>query len=248
MNSFLKAIATAPIVLMGCHETDVYINDSHEDLESTTNTSQAVETGLYDIGIIPDTAQCPHASELITIHMDDEDHRNQNDKWGYNGAIVHGDNTDFNFCRIDGSQLKPLTSTSDPQRFYAVLQLGPHCPPGSVGFSRLFDNEDKRTANSVNASFGNSIHPNSVGDNTTLHFCFFANGTDTMDWFPDLGIGYGVLAANDFIGDLAKGWIYIDDEDSHNQNRHNPPPGLSSYIEKLVSSGENTRMSFAKVR
>lgn len=37
--------------------------------------------------------------------------------------------------------------------------------------------------------------------------------------FPDLGISYGVFAAENFPGALATGWFHTDDEDDNNTNR-----------------------------
>ncbi|WP_437972639.1 hypothetical protein WMF11_25995 [Sorangium sp. So ce295] len=245
----LLAASSAALLTSSCYEIDLGLGgDGFSGGDEDVVTALRAATTLYDVGIIPDTPDCPHESELIHIYMDDEDKNNKNHTWGYTGAIVNDKNTRFSFCRLDGRQLKPLTSTPDPRRYYAVLQLGPYCPTGSTSFSRHFDNEDDDNKNSSSASFGSSIFPNVSNRNTTLYFCLFTHGSDTMASFPDIGIGYGVLAASDFLGDLGKGAIDIDDEDKDNKNKYDVPDSIRDDAQRIVSSGRNTTMSFAKVR
>jgi len=201
------------------------------------------------IGIIPNGTRevnCPVNTytglrELITIHMDDEDSRNANRREGWTGGITQSRNTDFRFCRVDGNRFKPLNNYQS----YAVLKLGRVCPSGSSEFSRYFDNEDNRNANSW---LGN-IYPNISNRNTTLKFCLFKGKgrvSGTMSSFPSLGAAYGLFAPTNFIKAIAKGKVHTDDEDG--SNRNNLRGSNLNDVKKIIDGGRNTTLNTARVR
>ncbi len=119
---------------------------------------------------------------------------------------------------------------------YAVLKLGAACPPGSVQFSRHFDNED-----GTNANFSDGdISPNVSTANTTLYFCMFRAaqlGDPTIAAFPNLapGFSYGVFGPPDFNrGALALGTIRTDDEDTDNKNTYSVPAAASVAAQRII--------------
>jgi hypothetical protein len=163
------------------------------------------------IGVIPQSASgCPVGSEILYISTDDEDDRNASSVSGWTGAVSrYSTGTNFVFCKVDASGFK-----SHPDQDYAVLQLSPQCPAGSIGFFRVFDNEHNRNNN---RSSGN-ISPSSIGPPAKLHFCFFPAGTGgTMAKFPNLYVPYGVFAAPSPKW-FASGYVYTDDEDDNNKD------------------------------
>jgi hypothetical protein len=187
------------------------------------------------VGVIPQTAECPPGSSMITIHMDDEDTNNANARAGWIGAIVSDRNTTFRFCRVEGSQFKPLSYANALDHHYAVLRLSDHCPAGATEFSRGFHNQAPfigRNTNSISSSSGNDddFGPNRCSSYyraTALYFCLFEQGTQgnipplnvpIMDAFPDLGIHYGVFAAPGFSRAVQSGWVFTDDEDKNPRN------------------------------
>lgn len=197
------------------------------------------------VGVIPEGKTCPNPADLITLHMDDEDHKNDNSRGGWIGGITSTDNTTWRFCRVEASKFKPLSRDYTPLNHYAVLALGT-CPDGSTRFSRYFDNEDN---NHNWSSATGGMAPNSSGINTTLVFCLF-RGTSgsTMSAMPDLGFSYGVFAAENFSRRLATGWVYTDDEDSGNANSTSAQYGDYTDVSRFMGLSDNTSVRLAKVR
>jgi hypothetical protein len=170
----------------------------------------------YAVGVIPQSAAmpCPDGRPAATIFMDDEldsgfggVYLNGNTRTGWTGSIVQDRDTRFTFCRVDGRQLKPLSSSPDPRFEYAVLKLDAQCPPGSVEFSRYFDNADDVVFSDKQGDWTNvgyaengnyasgDMGPNVSSGNTRLCFCLFRSGPITMTAFPDFGsMSYGVFA------------------------------------------------------
>jgi hypothetical protein len=170
------------------------------------------------VGVVPNgAADCPAGSPLITVHMDNEDRNNQNDRSGWIGATTSNEyNTTLRFCRVDGRGFKPLSTTDAVINHYAVLQLSQSCPEGATTFSRVFHNEYVDNANRMESSSGlaSDLGPNTNWNrDTTLHFCLFKSGAEAMPAFPELGFAYGVFAAPDFAKAQNAGWAYADDED-----------------------------------
>lgn len=215
--------------------------------QSTDNakvgTSQEA-LGVYDVGVIPSSTSCPAGAALSEIGMDDEDSHNTNSRWGWLGANVSDSNTLFRFCRVDGTLFAPLSSANVVANHYALLKMGAACPPGSMEFSRSFDNEDD---NNKNWHTGD-IYPNQSGSNTRLYFCLFRYGPPTMATFPNLGISYGVFAASNFSQSLAAGYMHTDDEDDGNANGYSASSEIVNDAQRIISSGHNTSIGLAQVR
>lgn len=207
----------------------------------------------YDVGVIPNADACPAGVEKITIRMDDEDDGNANSRSGWLGATLSSNNTTFKFCRVDGSQFRPLTTTAATSKNYAVLKLGSTCPNGSQEIYRRWDNEDSGNANWFTASISNpqTMWPSETSTSskgfTRLHFCLFRSGSTTMSSFPQLGFSYGVFAPSVFSYALATGSLYTDDEDSNNGNTYFAPEAAITSAQQIVSSGSNTTVRMARV-
>ena len=215
--------------------------------------------GDHDVGVIPASATgCTKPEDVVTIHMDDEDHRNANEGHGWTGGCTQDNSgTTLRFCRVDGSGFHPLFGAGVANLNYAVLRLGSSCPPGSVEFVRGFDNEDE---DNQNLTVGDAW-PNHQDDNTDLRFCLFRPTNDgvppsvsSFPSFANLPFGYGVLGANNFLGESigpeSRGYLYIDDEDYHPADYLNVPPGYEGAVAQIVvtgDGGQNTALNFAKV-
>lgn len=201
------------------------------------------------VGVIPHGA-CPSGAARLSIHMDDEDATNGSSHSGWIGATISSNNTTFKFCRVAGVDFNQLSTAA--HEHYAVLRLSDSCPVNARKFSRTFDNEDGANSNWAQGSLG----PNSSGTSpskTTLHFCLFgvAPWDETaMSSFPDLGVPYGVFAAEGFVRTLpgGAGGIHTDDEDFFNGNEYDAPNGVLDAARKIVSDGANTTLCTAKVR
>ena len=206
------------------------------------------------VGVIPQDMACftvPYAPRpMVQIHMDDEDRRNNNSRWGWLGATTSGSNTTWRYCRVESliySDFKPLAYGSRDAD-YAVLKLGALCPAGSRTIIRYQDNEDWRNAN---WSSGN-IYPNvNVGRrNWKTSYCHFDGGSyspsGTMSAFPIVGFPYGVFASERMPRDYAMqyGFVYQDDEDFWNQNWWSPSNPNTS----VMGGGSNTWRKLVKVR
>lgn len=214
-----------------------------------------LEQGLvtsFDVGVIPTNRACPGGTDAVRLFMDDEDRRNANNRGGYTGGIISNSNTDFFFCRVDGRNLYPLVQNSDDiNSHYAVLKLGEQCPNGSLEFSRSFDNEDN---NNTNTAEGN-IFPNSsdrASSRTTLVFCLFRGGAETMGAFPQSfpgldPFGYGVFAQSSFTHQVSSGFVSTDDEDTRNANRYSAGAGWVADAQRIVTAGANTTLRIAEV-
>jgi hypothetical protein len=193
-----------------------------------------------DIGVVPASRSCPSNLEAVIIRMDDEDDGNANSRSGFIGAIRSDSNTEFFFCRVNGTSFRNLRGPSGNVDSYAVMKLGTTCPNGSQEFARHFDNEDD---NNRNRSEGNIV-PNVSDHNTTLVFCLFApSSASTMTAFPSLGFGYGVFGA--FRND---GFLHTDDEDSGNANSYQAPANIRSIAQSIVSDGRNTTIKMIRAR
>ncbi len=220
-------------------------------------TIQTMYPGRHAVGIIPNGTSannCPpmnaysNKRELVTIHMDDEDSRNNNGRSGWHGGISSSRNTTFRFCRVDGTKFKPRNVYGQN---YAVIKLGRYCPTGSTEFQRRFDNEDYWNANYTRGN----IYPNSSSNNTILKFCLFKGrgGGGTMSSFPVFrsngtsggNVPYGVFAAPTLhVPHSWKGYVRTDDEDNWNGNRHSGDATAQS----IIIGGSNTKLNTARVR
>lgn len=203
--------------------------------------------GTFDVGVIPGAGEvCPAGSDEVIIRMDDEDTGNTSSRNGWVGKTNANEgqaNTRLYFCRVDGTLFRPFSTIADLGNMrddYAVLKLGTACPPGSVQFSRFFDNEDTSNTN----FFAGNIAPNVSAANTRLFFCAFraAQLNDpTINEFPILGPGfsYGVFGPEDFehTPDLLAhpiGTIRTDDEDTNNGNTYTVPMPAEVAAQRII--------------
>jgi hypothetical protein len=225
--------------LLPMDEEDDFLPIDEENVEASSNSTD------YSVGVIPSNGSCPGGTVTLKIRMDDEDDDNENRNGGWKGAISQDHSgTLFQFCKVNGTQFKPLATTDNSRNYYAVLKLGGSCPLNSYGFSRYFDNEDDDNAN---WSEGN-IHPNTCDSNTRLYFCLFKFGSSTMTSFPNLGMSYGVFAASFFSKAIQVGYVYTDDEDDDNENSYSAPPSIAPAAKSIISDGSNTTLKLAKVK
>lgn len=214
--------------------------------------------GQHDVGVIPATASgCPNPEHLVTIRMDDEDRNNNNSIGGWIGGFTQDSaGTTFRFCRVDGSRFQPMAGAGIGNRNYAVLRLGDRCPPGSVEFTRGFDNENEDNRNFIVGD----AWPNSQTPDTELHFCLFQPALEganpslgSFPSFANLPYGYGVFAPADFLGETpdsnVSGFIRTDDEDASGSNKNFlvVPVGAEADIAQILSAGENTRLNVRRV-
>jgi hypothetical protein len=203
------------------------------------------------VGVIPETTACfstPYQPlPLVTMHMDDEDRRNNNARSGWIGATTSNGNTTWRFCKLSGvGGMLPLSWGSTDAN-YAVLQLGATCPSGARSIRRWQDNEDRRNAN---GSSGNTYpNVNVRGRNWYTYYCHFdagkAGADGLMSAFPWLSFKYGVFASAGMPGQFAAayGEVYQDDEDWFNANRWE---GLHNT--GVMGGGSNTWRKLVKVR
>lgn len=217
----------------------------------------------YDdnVGIIPDApGLCPANSQRVWVDMDTEDRNNASWASPWTGATqTTGNSTRLEFCKVDGERFRRLTESESYKYRYAVLKLDQNCPVGSVTFSRYFDNEDN---NPQNSNSGN-IWPSSQGRNTELQFCLFRKdpyradrnqGIRTMMSFPSLGVPYGVFVDADFDSQFLapgtpRGALYMDDEDSSNENNYwAPDSNIAAEAQRIISHGSNTYLYTGKVK
>ena len=204
------------------------------------------------IGVIPEQTSCftvPYAPRpMVQIHMDDEDRRNANNRWGWLGATTSNANTTWRYCRLESysySGFGPLPYGSRDAD-YAVLKLGALCPSGSRTIYRYQDNEDWRNGN---WSSGNT-YPNTNGGNWTTQYCHFNGGAYSpygyMSTFPNVGFPYGVFASERMPRQYAiqYGAVSQDDEDNWNQNWWWPNPPNTG----VMGGDRNTWRKLIKVR
>lgn len=164
------------------------------------------------IGVIMGSEGCPGGAAPLTIHIDNEDNNNQNNRGGWIGATVSDRNTTFHFCRVSGNN---FFSVGQP---YMVLSLGSTCPNGSQTVSRRFDGENQRPACSTNINGPAEGLPGEIvsGDRSDvrMYFCLFHGSGGTGGSLPVIGVEYGVFAPWSFGSGLATGFVYLDDEDT----------------------------------
>lgn len=203
---------------------------------------------LFNVGVIPQVASCPAGTTLATIHHDDEDRRNANNRGGWLGATSSTANTTWRFCKLNAVQsieFRPLPKVGD-EHDYSVLNMGLLCPSGSRRLVRVEEGELWRNANSSSGG----VFPNFRVYNTWFNFyCHFDGGAKAtlgyMNEFPKLGFSYGVYAARDMPSSLAlsKGFVFQDDEDWWNWNAWWFGSG-----DQVMWDGRNTWRMLAKVR
>jgi hypothetical protein len=219
----------------------------HRQGELTAWCENISTTPGEPVGVIPATNSCPTLSSTVRFFMDNQDSGNSYVSGWVGGTSVDSNrNTNFVFCRVDGNRFRSLASYSTGRANYAVLKLGASCPPGSVEFSRYFDNEDSDNKN----RYEGDIWPNTVsGYGTELRFCLFKGSTSTSATLPNVGFDYGVFASSSFGFTSGTGVIYTDDENNNNANRYAiTDSGSKTAAVSIISEGTNTTLRTARVR
>ena len=129
-----------------------------------------------------------------------------------NGISVSSNRVFFQYCIFEYDEL-PRVSYD-----YAVLRLDDQCPVGSYPFRRTHDTEDDWGQNFV---YG-PVWPNSVGSNADFEYCFVPKDPNSTKVYP-----FDMTYTNDYNTSvfanvnktgLAQSTLYVDDEDSNNDN------------------------------
>jgi hypothetical protein len=239
------------------------------------------------VGVLPaapeGTTDCPFGAGLegLQIFMHDESTSNEacSDRTGMHGegnwllpdddrprqfvCDPHRYTTTLDFCRVDGTQFKPLLSaTADPAQGYAVLELGDSCPPGSVEVSMTIDNEDDNQGSEPSMTTGhpgrNLARPDEGATKTVLFFCYFRPTTsvdEAMTGFPDLAIPYAVFhrsAGEQPPWVIAKRWLHSHNEVDHGYQQGpygSPDPSAIPDFRDIVEMPDgDTTFNLARVR
>ncbi len=184
------------------------------------------------VGFLNAEAPTNWCGNPFSIFIDTE---NSNDKSGPRygeftpskaGVTFRNGGVEFKFCTGDRESL--------PQaRFdYAVLSLENECPAGSYRYGRRHDTQD-----GGHNSYTGYIGVNDVGSNVTLYFCYVPKNANAEARWPFHWTN-GLFAK--FDGSYASRYeLYIDDEDSNNNNKW---PGKSS-LPQYIQNGINVIMN-----
>jgi hypothetical protein len=204
-----------------------------------------VRNRLYNVGVIPHGASCPAPSQLIVIHMDDEDRRNANASSGWTGATGLGRDTTWRLCKLDGPksiEFMPYPQVGD-RNDYAMWSFGLLCPRGSRRVIRYQDNEDRNNRNYASGDIFPNLNSNDRNWLTTT--CHFDGAIPVWPYpwrgWPDIGAGYSVFASADAPFATARGWVFQDDEDNNNRNYWDGNP------EAVMYGGRNTHRNIGRV-
>jgi hypothetical protein len=181
------------------------------------------------------------------VHLDNEDKKNANDRRDWIGTTISDKNTTFRLCGVDGSLFTPAAQAG--ARF-AVVALAPSCPAGFTRFDRYHDNEDSRPASWDTAPSNSPTATVGSAKNTNMAFCVATGSSQSVpnSTFPSLGISYGVFGGkNVFLSRwaLARGWLFMDDEDKNNKNSPGNPP---AYTFEFLEAGKNTKYYLSRVK
>jgi hypothetical protein len=248
MNRLSMGLVSVVGLITGCGAADDIDVAGGEGVEDVAVVEEAITRLRTDIGVIPnDNDDCP--GERIGLALNNEDDDNQNKREGWIGATESGRNTTFWFCRVDGTQFRPVRSTDNNASTYAVLSLGDTCPLGSARARRYFDNEDDDDAS---RSGSDAMLPNEwMSENLMMHFCVFkptATGSSTP--FPSLGFSYGVFGGDTLpgVGDGDDGWVKTDDEDDDNNNHYYHCSGDCGARTFISLGSSSTWLFMARVR
>ena len=181
-------------------------------------------------------------AEPFSIFVDTENHNDQSGvRYGeYSsskaGVVVGNGGVTFNFCTANPTSLKRT-------RFdYAVLSLESKCPAGSYRYGRHHDTQD-----GGHNSYTGNIGAIDVGNNVTFYFCFVPKDMNAEARWPSHWT-HGVFAY--FEGGFASRYeIYLDDEDSHNDNswpgKKDLPKDIQNRIETIMNGSPNTTYQVA---
>lgn len=184
---------------------------------------------------------------LHEVFFDNEDNRNANNRGGWIGATVSNKNTLLRLCGVDGRR---FTSAAQAGANFALVSLAKTCPDGFTRFDRFHDNEDNRPASWDSAPNGSPTSTTQPEKNTSMAFCV-ATGTNPRvlnSAFPAIGPTYGVFGGRTVSSSpwaLARGFVFLDDEDRRNRNEPANPP---AYTREFLVPGANTTYFLAKVK
>lgn len=223
-------------------------------LALTMIPSGSAQAGGDDIGVIMGSEGCPNGAAPLWIYIDNEGHNNANSRGGWIGATVSTSNTQFNFCRISGNQLRW------PGEPYMVLSLGSSCPAGTFLVIRRFDADDTSESSATNINWQAEGLPLSIindDSDVRMFFCAVDDAGTQSGSLPNIGVEYGVFATSDFPA-LATGFVYTDDEDRNVSGNSNAwcdgscgfsDFGFRSYYldSSIIYGNENTHLNIAKV-
>ena len=198
------------------------------------------------VGVVRGGNGCaPHPE--YQVHLDNEDKKNANNRKDWIGATISDKNTTFRLCGVDGRLFTPAATAG--ARF-ALVALTQTCPAGFTRFDRYHDNEDNNPASWDNAPSNSPTRTLGTPKNTNMAFCV-ATGSSTSvpnSTFPSLGIAYGVFGGKNLslsFWALARGWVYLDDEDNNNANA---PGSVPSYTFEFLEAGKNTKYYLSRVK
>ena len=180
-------------------------------------------------------------NEEVSIRLDTEDSSNRNDIDGDSnppGIKVDKHGVKFTYCVLYRNELPRAPFD------YAVLQLDQRCPDTSNHVVRRHDTED---SDNNNGSSG-FIWPNEVGSNASLRYCFVQAGKNAPKKYP-FDSKYGIFAVAEGFKNLTRSEIYVDDEDSNNNNKWNyygAEDAVKKRINKIMSGSDNTTYHVVK--
>lgn len=184
---------------------------------------------------------------LHEVFFDNEDNRNANNRGGWIGATVSNKNTLLRLCGVDGRQFTPAALAGAN---FALVSLAKSCPTGFERFDRFHDNEDNRPASWDSAPNGSPTHTTQPEKNTNMAFCVATGSNPRVlnSVFPAIGPAYGVFGGRTPGSSpwaLARGFVFLDDEDRRNRNEPANPP---AYTREFLVAGANTTYFLAKVK
>ncbi len=194
--------------------------------------------------------------EELSIYLDTEDNNGQTRIVSGNtnlpGLEVSKSGIRFNYCGLNITDRE--FQQWHPVAFdYAFLKLDKDCPLGSFQFARHHDTEDHNNNN----SYEGDVWPNVVNENATLYYCFVPASQNYIIVYPF--VGYGVFTNADFAYSYREYGkekpfnyhttvteIYIDDEDSGNNNYWNYFSFTDvERVQKIMNGTKNTTMYVA---
>jgi len=211
---------------------------------NTKNTTDCIdfvlENRMQKIGLLKKNSSLYCADE-VSFYMDLEDSDNRSriisgDK-NPPGIVLSSGGVRFTYCPVTVGDGGTYNSIPRVPYDYVVLRLSENCPEGTYPFRRYHDNEDSKNNNSHSGDLG----PNSISDNSTLEYCFVPAQEDSDLEYP-FSVSYGVFA-NYSSESIVHSEIYLDDEDSKNNNSwyfYNTPSDIETRVKNIMNGTSNT--------
>lgn len=186
----------------------------------------------------------------ITLDVEDSNNKTRLVSGARNppGFTISGGKVKFDICFVNYEKIPRVPFD------YVVFRGDEHCPKGTYAFRRRHDTEDSNNKNSVDGVI--DIWPSVVGDNASLEYCFVPADSKSKLDFPfknnylNSVSGFGVFA-NVNTENIAHSEVYIDDEDSDNNNKwdfYGASEDIQKRIRKIIDGSHNTTYHFAKWR